>query len=64
MSLHAFHILAASKKHVETCALEQIEKRTVLKASPLHVDDGVNIMLGQEPRQLAPEMDASHDNEE
>jgi len=51
--LLVLHVLVAGKKHVKAFALDQVEQRTVFDAAPLHAEDGVNVMLGQGPRQLA-----------
>ena len=52
-ALLVLHVLVASKKHVEVVALDQLEQSAVFDTAPLHTDDGVNLVLGQGPRQFA-----------
>jgi hypothetical protein len=74
--LLVLHVLVASEKYVKAFALDQVEQQAVFDTTPLHADDGVNIMLGQGPRQLAryvlientfkaaPEIDVRRDSSE
>jgi len=52
-TLLVFHILVTGKKHIKAFVLDQMEKGTVFDAAPLHTDDGVNVMPGQERGELA-----------
>ncbi len=44
-ALLAFHVLVTSKKYVRALALDQLKQRAVFDTSPLHADDGLNLML-------------------
>ena len=52
-ALLVFHVLVASKKDVKALALDQLKQRAVFDTAPLHTDDGVDLMPGEGPRQLA-----------
>jgi len=45
------HVLVAGEEGFKAFTFDQLEECAVFDATPLHANDGVNLMPGQEPRQ-------------